>query len=126
MIDSFQMTLVPQRAEVSRARRFVVDIVTALGQDHLADVVELLTSELVTNVVLHAGGKRMRITVDWSPPVFRVEVFDESNAKPRQFSYGVEAATGRGLALIEDLASDWGTTPQADGKSVWFEVDAAA
>ena len=126
MIDSFQMTLTPQRAEVSRARRFVVDIATALGQDHLADVVELLTSELVTNVVLHAGGDSMRVTVDWSPPMFRVEVFDESAAKPRQFHYGVEASTGRGLTLIEDLATHWGTIPQADGKSVWFEVDAAA
>lgn len=125
MIESFQMTLAPQRAQVSRARRFVVEIATAVGQGDLADVVELLTSEVVTNVVLHAGGDEMRITVDWSPPTFRVEVFDESPATPRPQRYGVDAATGRGLALISDLASAWGTTPHEDGKSVWFEVDAA-
>lgn len=125
MIKSFQMTLAPQRAEVSRARRFVVDIATAVGQNDLADIVALLTSEVVTNVVLHAGGDEMRVSVDWSPPTFRVEVFDESPAQPRPQRYGVDAATGRGLALITDLASAWGTTPHPDGKSVWFEVDAA-
>ncbi len=126
MIESFRMTLAPNRAEVSRARRFVVEIATAVGQRELADVVELLTSEVVTNVVLHAGGEAMRIHVDWSPPSFRVEVFDESPAAPKQQQYGVEAATGRGLALIERLATAWGTLPHTIGKSVWFELHADA
>lgn len=125
MIESFQMTLAPQRSEVSRARRFVVDIATAVGQDELSDVVELLTSEVVTNVVLHAGGEAMRIHVDWAPPKFRVEVYDQSPATPRPQNYGDEAATGRGLALVEGLATAWGTDPHTIGKSVWFEVDTA-
>lgn len=126
MIESFALTMAPQRAEVGRARRFVVDIATAVGQNNLADVVELLTSELVTNAVLHAGGETMRISVDWSPPTFRVEVFDESPAAPKKQHYGAEAATGRGLALISELATAWGTIPRSGGKSVWFEVEADA
>jgi anti-sigma regulatory factor (Ser/Thr protein kinase) len=126
MIESFHMTLAPERSEVGRARRFVVDIATAVGQQSLADVVELLTSELVTNVVLHAAGDAMRINVAWAPPTFRVEVTDDSPVAPQLHRYGPEAGTGRGLALVDSLASAWGSDPGDDGKSVWFEVAAEA
>ena len=37
-----------------------------------------------------------------------------------------EATTGRGLAIVSILASDWGVETTADGKRVWFEVTGAA
>ena len=126
MIESFHMTLAPERSEVGRARRFVVDTATAVGQQALSDVVELLISELVTNVVLHAAGDAMRIHVAWAPPTFRVEVTDDSTAAPQRRHYAQEAGTGRGLALVDSLASAWGSDPHDDGKSVWFEVVADA
>ncbi len=126
MTESFELTLAPERAHVRRARRFVVEIAHSVRQDDLADVVELLTSEVVTNVVLHAGGDSMRITVQWSPPTFRVEVCDHNASAPRPTDYAAEATTGRGLALVDELSSAWGTAPLPDGKSVWFEVTAVA
>ena len=33
---------------------------------------------------------------------------------------------GRGLALVEDLSEDWGTTRYAGGKTVWFRIPVAS
>lgn len=121
------MTLTPNKSEVSRARRFVTDIAHQIGQDELADVVELLTSELVTNAILHGGNDTMRISVGWTPPTFRVEVLDHTPALPQQRHYSAEASTGRGLTLVTELSSNWGATPiGGNGKSVWFEMLAEA
>lgn len=127
MIDSFHMTLTPNKTEVSRARRFVTEIAHQIGQEELADIVELLTSELVTNAILHGGNDTMRISVGWAPPVFRVEVQDHTAALPQVRRYSTEATTGRGLTLVTELSSRWGATPiGGNGKSVWFEMLAEA
>lgn len=67
MTDAFQMTLSPTRSEVARARRFVTMVAHEIGQEQLSDVVELLTSELVTNAILHSGDEPFQIAVRWSP-----------------------------------------------------------
>ena len=106
---------------MSRARKFAVKHTRAVGLLGAADVVELLVSELVTNAVLHAGtGVALRLLYDEG--LLRVEVRDGSSATARQREYGAEAATGRGLGLIEALAVDWGTEVVGDGKIVWFTV----
>lgn len=122
MIKSFEMELEPDRGQVGRARRFVVDVATMVGRDELADVVELLTSELVTNAVLHARSEVVHIVVTWRPPTFRVEVADDAAGEPTIKHFSDEAATGRGLMLVEELSNRWGFTPTAKGKTVWFEL----
>ncbi len=122
VIKSFEMELAPDRSQVGRARRFVVDIATMIGDDDLADIVELLTSEVVTNAVLHSRSESVRILVTWQPPTFRVEVHDDSARGPAVKRFGDEAATGRGLVLVEELAHDWGWNATDGGKLVWFEI----
>ncbi len=122
MINSFEMELAPDRSQVCRARRFVVDIAVMVGDHDLADIVELLTSEVVTNAVLHSRSETVRITVTWQPPTFRVEVYDDSAGGPMVKRFGEEAATGRGLMMVEALAHDWGWNPTNAGKVVWFEL----
>lgn len=87
----------------------------------LLDVVMLLATELVTNAVLHARSP-IDLEIHCSPRAIRIEVADRSRLAPQARSYGPEAATGRGLALIEAMATDWGMEPRDDGKVVWFEV----
>jgi hypothetical protein len=53
-----------------------------------------------------------------------VEVSDGSHELPRPRRVGPDAEGGRGLALVDALASDWGTTTTDDGKIVWFELRA--
>jgi len=126
-VTTFALELEPDRANVSRARRFVTDAVHQLGRDALAEVVELLTSEVVTNAVLHAGTP-VTLTVIADPDAVRIEVTDGAAVDVSPRNFGPEAATGRGLALVDALASRWGTRTEPRGKTVWFvvgQVDAA-
>ena len=122
-MPSFELQLEPDRSNVALARRFVMDAVHALGQDAAADVAELLTSEVVTNAVLHAGTS-VQLRVVGESGAVRVEVTDGSAAAPARRHYSAEAATGRGLGLVEALATEWGTITQAGGKTVWFTIEA--
>ena len=81
----------------------------------------LLTSELVTNAVLHAATP-MSVTLHILPDRIRVDVADGNPAFPSLKEYGREAATGRGLTLFNTLASNWGVQAVDGGKIVWFEL----
>ncbi len=81
----------------------------------------LLTSELVTNAVLHAGTP-MCVTLHTLPDRIRVDVADGNPAFPSVKEYGKDAATGRGLTLFNTLASNWGVQAVDGGKIVWFEL----
>ena len=81
----------------------------------------LLTSELVTNAVLHAATP-MSITLHTLPDRIRIDVADGNPAFPSVKEYGTDAATGRGLTLFSTLASSWGVQAVDGGKIVWFEL----
>ncbi|MEE2036594.1 SpoIIE family protein phosphatase [Nocardiopsis sp. CT-R113] len=51
-----------------------------------------------------------------------VEVFDHDLRLPRIRSAAADDEGGRGLYLVEQLASRWGSRPTPDGKAVWFEM----
>lgn len=123
-MTTFELDLEPDRANVSKARKFATDRARDLGLDDEVDVVELLVSEAVTNAVLHAGTE-LTVKLIWSEDrVLRVEVTDGSPMGAVKREYGAEAATGRGIGLIEALAADWGTRAEPRGKTVWFTVRA--
>ena len=84
-------------------------------------MVTLLTSELVTNAVLHAGTDLV-VELCLRNGIVRVEVQDHSAKLPKTLHYGANEQTGRGLALVERAALAWGVQPQSTGKTVWFEV----
>jgi serine phosphatase RsbU (regulator of sigma subunit)/anti-sigma regulatory factor (Ser/Thr protein kinase) len=91
-----------------------------VGEEPLAWAA-LLTSEVVTNAVLHARtdiGVGVRIDGD----VLHVEVCDQSTSAPVPKQFGPRAATGRGLVLVERLATAWGVEDREAGKVVWFEL----
>jgi anti-sigma regulatory factor (Ser/Thr protein kinase) len=81
----------------------------------------LLTSELVTNAVLHAATP-ISITLHTLPNRIRIDVADGNPALPSIKEYGTDAATGRGLTLFNTLASNWGVQAVDGGKIVWFEL----
>lgn len=115
-------------ASVRRARRFVNDALA--GSREAAPVLEvlsLLTSELVTNAIVHAGGP-VSIRVSGDCEHVRVAVADPSTARPHKRRSTETALTGRGLGLVDRLAERWGADVAADGsgKVVWFELRLAA
>lgn len=81
----------------------------------------LLTSELVTNAVLHASTP-LCVTLHLLPDRIRIDVADGEPSFPSIKEYGQDAATGRGLTLFSTLASNWGIQAVDGGKIVWFEV----
>lgn len=103
---------------VTEARRWTVATLTAWGLDETAWSAAQVVSELATNCTLHARSDFvLRLSV--SGESVRVEATDGApgGLQPRQYSS--TATTGRGLRIVELLASAWGVEATADGKTVW-------
>ncbi|MEU6977766.1 MULTISPECIES: SpoIIE family protein phosphatase [unclassified Streptomyces] len=112
---------------LSDARAAVGQALVDWGMPELADDAELLTGELLVNVLLHTEGGAV-LTLEVLPePVRRVRlsVQDRSSAWPRRRTPGEAATSGRGLLLMDALASRWGVEPRGEGKAVWCEIGPA-
>jgi anti-sigma regulatory factor (Ser/Thr protein kinase) len=81
----------------------------------------LCLSEVVTNAVLHAVPP-IHVLGNIVDAKVRVEVSDGSKAAPIQRTPTHSSPTGRGLNLLDHLASDWGVEITGSGKTVWFEI----
>ncbi|MFC8718539.1 SpoIIE family protein phosphatase [Kitasatospora sp. NPDC057198] len=106
--------------EVGRARRLVRDQLATWQLDALAETVELLVSELVTNAVRVARSEvqLQLIRVD----KLLVEVSDDNHNLPSLEPAESMSEHGRGLNLVSKLAEKWGTSRKAVGKVVYFEM----
>ena len=121
--ETHHVHLDPVPRLVAEARRFVLEHAPELPAE-TQDSLVLLTSELVTNAVLHARTE-FTVRVVREGETVRVTVEDGSLAVPRQRTYGTDSTTGRGLRLVETLSAAWGVDPlPGGGKAVWFEVPA--
>ncbi len=119
-----ELTTTPR--EVAAARRFSVAAVAGLGGDVGAqDRVRMLVSELVTNVVLHAGTPSV-VGIEDDGDWVRVLVTDGSPVAARTLQPGSDSTTGRGLRLLQALSTDSGSRSSdrisPAGKTVWFTV----
>ena len=112
------------KAAVGDARRFVSEVLEDRHTDALVETAILLTSEVVSNAVLH-GRSAPTVAISLGADRVRVEVDDASPALPVRKHYGIEATTGRGLMLLEALADGWGAELVGSGKRVWFDLDPA-
>jgi anti-sigma regulatory factor (Ser/Thr protein kinase)/anti-anti-sigma regulatory factor len=118
-----ELLLAPTPTTAAAARLYVRDILgywqLALPDVAVVERAELVVDELVTNAVLHARTDlrlRLELGGDW----LHIAVRDGSPRLLRMVSVNPEAESGRGLRLVERLASAWGVHPHADGgKVVW-------
>ncbi|HEV2889118.1 MAG TPA: ATP-binding protein [Frankiaceae bacterium] len=118
------ITLQPEPSSAGEARLFVAEHTHGVLPDEVTEVAVLLTSELVTNVIVHARTP-MRLSVDVDSSALRVALADEvSRAPVRRASEGIPRLTGRGMHLVEELSNHWGVEPTPAGKTVWFELSA--
>ena len=108
---------------VREARHFVRrSLAQQAVEEEVADTVELLTSEVVTNAVLHAAST-CELNVAVTRDRVRVEIHDQSSAVPVRLDAGPDDQAGRGLLIVDRLARDWGFDLRDEaGKLVWFEV----
>ena len=120
--ERHELSLRPQPVEVARARRHVAEVFHDVD-DEVRSTLQVLTSEVVTNAIAHGGGEIVLRTSRVAGEA-HVEVLDGSAQEPRLGSAEPDAEGGRGLMLVEALASAWGVRRPADrgGKAVWFTV----
>ena len=126
----------PEPAAVASARKFVretlqgwLDTRPAPADTELVDDAVLLTSELVTNAVVHAG-TQVQVTCKLAASAVEVVVRDSHPARmvpgpARDDSTPAERTNGRGLLLPSALASAWGVSYGAEAKAVWFRMGLA-
>ncbi|MQS11682.1 ATP-binding protein [Streptomyces kaniharaensis] len=109
---------------VGAVRRRLRTALSHWGVPELADTAELLSSELVTNALLHTGKGAVFDAVLGTDHRLRIEVQDGTARLPgRRRDPDAEYATsGRGLLLVEALADAWGVQLRGDGKVTWFEL----
>jgi anti-sigma regulatory factor (Ser/Thr protein kinase) len=107
------------------ARRFVRTALESVEADPVViETAELLTDELVTNAIVHARSKSY-LFIRAAKDIVRVEVTDPDDNLPSMAAPDTDALSGRGLAIVNGLASAWGVTRAGDGgKTVWFELSA--
>jgi two-component sensor histidine kinase len=89
------------------------------------DDVVLVASELVANAVRHAApvsARRIDVTWDFDATGVLIRVEDGSPTLPRRRRAGVMTPYGRGLAIVEAIAAEWGVELTARGKRVWARV----
>lgn len=118
------LALDPVPASVSTARKFVRDVLGPVDED-TSDTVLLLSSELVTNAILHAHTPvQVGIVVDRDHVLVCVaDRMPDVALSPRDHSR--DRPGGRGLALVADLSEQWGTAAFTGGKTVWFTMPVA-
>lgn len=114
---------------VTKARGLVRDAIRAWGlpaEGDVADVAFLLTSEVVTNAVTHgseSASATIRLSVDGARGRLLVEVDDTSFDPPVVRDDPLsDSEHGRGMLLVDTLASAWGYRFTPTGKTVYFTL----
>jgi anti-sigma regulatory factor (Ser/Thr protein kinase) len=115
--------LEPSGSAPAQARRVVRAVLAEVVSEDMSQTAELLVSELVTNAITHGTGT-VTVSIDCTDDTLAVTVSDDDPAVPELQPECLMAVGGRGLRMIESLASAWGVTPREDGpgKDVWFRL----
>lgn len=111
------------RGVVGDVRRRLTDAATGAGVDtDTTDTLVLLASELVTNAVLHGNGRVHVRAVTTSRGTVVLEVSDgrPGQVVPREMD--LWSTGGRGLAMVDVMAWQWGCRSDMAGKVVWCET----
>ena len=110
-----------------RFARMVLDL--SGGTSDVRDDVEVIVSELVTNVVLHVehdSEPSALVLLARLGTLLRLEVHDSGEPMSQAEEPDATAEHGRGLWIVGMLAQSWGVDETPDGKCVWAEIEAWA
>ena len=117
----FRLRLGRHPTAPGQARRSVAHWLTSAGcPDDVVEVMALVTSELVTNAIVHANSAP-EVTAMLSDGRLRLEVHDADTRPPVVQSGDDVRVGGFGLWVVDALTHGWGWEPTANGKRVWAE-----
>lgn len=124
--------VVPHQARGARAarHRIAAELADAVPATVLADVIAIV-GELVGNAIRHAqplpgGVVRVAWRLRADGVALRVTDGGAGARRPSARPAGPEAIDGRGLHIVEALATRWGVERDGLGQSVWAELSAPA
>src|SRR4051812_49749366 len=114
------MALSIDERSVATARRLLLAALDG-REDPAVDDAVLMISELVTNAVRHTR-TILLVLVTIEDHTLHVDVTDDNPTLPAPPNPEHDATGGRGLRIVDALATRWGITPTKEGKTVWFEM----
>jgi phosphoserine phosphatase RsbU/P len=126
-----RVRLPADRRTPAAARALVRSVLAEAHLDELLNEALLLTTELSTNAILHAGTE-LDIEIFAGDSGVTVVVTDFAPGPANHMVIGTHndetdvamvSERGRGLLLVDHFASRWGTTHDRAGKGVWFHLD---
>ncbi len=120
-----QAEFLPVAASAGEAREMARQALVRWGLNTAEETTLLLLTELISNGVRHAKTVlSLLITYDGSH--LHVGVSDQDSHLPSQSAASLKAHQGWGLRLVSILSSNWGTSVNSDGKTVWFDLKVKA
>jgi PAS domain S-box-containing protein len=118
-----ELSFTPSAESNAAARDFAVTVLAGWGAPaETLHLVELVVSELVTNVIRYAasGKEDPRVRLAKRSDEVYIEVLDWNGTLPHRRHAAPHEETGRGLALVEAVTTRWGSRPiMGGGKVVW-------
>jgi len=121
---AIEATTLEGPGSVRAARQLAAERAAEFGYSELGDSAGRVAGELVTNAILHGGGCA-GIDIHKVAGGVRISVSDGSRTLPLLGRASDQAMTGRGMAIVGHLASNWGVTQHGTGKIVWADVTSA-
>ncbi|GAA3387418.1 SpoIIE family protein phosphatase [Streptomyces roseoviridis] len=119
--DTAFWTIDADPAAVGTVREAATARLHAWGLDDLVFTTELVLSELVTNAVRYAGGP-IEVRLIRAGRLI-CEVSDPSATHPRMRRARLTDEGGRGLYLVAQLTTRWGSRYSRSGKTIWAEQE---
>ena len=116
----------PNRPEsVGRARAWVRTMLTADGHADAIDTASLIVSELATNALVHGDGSEITIVCEADSGILTIGAVDYGTDHPAILDATEDDESGRGLALVDAIADEWGYEPCDGGKLVYARLKLA-
>jgi hypothetical protein len=114
----------------TRSRGALLQMMASAGAGHAGAMTDagvtgtapVLAAVEVLSVEASQPSREFRVRLRRGGDSVWVEVFDPDLRLPRIRTAGATDEGGRGLYLVEQLATRWGSRPTPEGKAVWFEV----
>jgi hypothetical protein len=118
--DRIALELEPWAGAARKCRALITAACERWGRVELAEPACIVLTEMVNNVVAHAETS-MIVLIASRDEAVSVAVRDRSTVTPSYAGAPVSptASGGRGMLLIDAVASRWGSLALADGKVVW-------
>jgi hypothetical protein len=88
--------------------------------DH--DIALVLTSDLVTNAIMHGDGETLTLAIRCSRGRLRIDVYDKSRSLPTGVTEPADTQAACGLVLVAALSTEWGSFRTPAGKAMYFTL----